>query len=310
MLKHEYIDYGYFGRCLKVYNESMEALITVDKGPRVISLKCPGMENIMCEDTNENSTMSGGRYAEVFGDKKWYIYGGHRIWFSPEHDPKSYYPDNDPVMVKQEGNRFIFTPPEQYETGLQFELILDFDETAGKITATHTIKNTGDETQNIAVWAMTVVDHDSIAILPQCDKPTGLLPNRTYTVWPYSDMHDDRLMFGNRFITIKQSDDCKTNFKLGFNDDKGYMAMWGKGQLFTKRFEYIEGAQYPDNGCNCECFTNFFMMEIESLSPLYDLEPNETMTHTEHWEIRPCNDSFDRKDEQSVAAFMERNVRQ
>ena len=83
MLKHEYIDYGYFGRCLKVSNESIEALITVDKGPRVISLKCSGMENIMGEDINEHSTMSGGRYAEVFGDKKWFIYGGHRIWFSP-----------------------------------------------------------------------------------------------------------------------------------------------------------------------------------------------------------------------------------
>ena len=47
MLKHEYIDYGYFGRCLKVSNESIEALITVDKGPRVISLKCSGMENII-----------------------------------------------------------------------------------------------------------------------------------------------------------------------------------------------------------------------------------------------------------------------
>ena len=309
MLKHEYIDYGYFGRCLKITNDSIEAIVTVDKGPRVISLKCSGKENIMCEDIGEHSTMAGGRFAEVFGDKKWYIYGGHRLWFSPEDDPKSYYPDNDPVDVKIDGNKFTFTPPEQTETGLQMAMILEFSESDGNIKVTHTVQNTANDEKKIAAWAMTVVDTESIAILPQCDKPTGLLPNRTYTIWPYSDMQDDRLFFGNRFITIKQDKNCKANFKLGFNDDKGYLAMYNKGQLFVKRFEYKEGAEYPDNGCNCECFTNFFMMEVESLSPLYTLKKGDTITHTENWSIAPCEESFDRRNEQSVADFVSKNVK-
>ncbi|MBR1749354.1 MAG: hypothetical protein IJ740_00535 [Ruminococcus sp.] len=308
MITHEYIDYGYFGRCLKIENDSIQALVTVDKGPRVISLKCKGYDNIMCEDINENSTMEGGKFKEVFGDKKWYIYGGHRLWFSPEDDPKSYYPDNDPVDVAVEGNVFTFTPPPQTETGLAMQMILDFDESTGRIDVTHKIKNTEDAQKTISAWAMTVVDVDSVAILPQSTKPTGLLPNRTYTIWPYSDMQDDRLFFGNEYITLKQDKDCKANFKLGFNDDKGYLAMFNKGQLFVKRFEYKEGEQYPDNGCNCESFTNFFMMEIESLSPLYTLRNGDEITHTEHWEIKPCADSFDRRDEKSVKEFMEKNI--
>ncbi len=308
MIKHGYIDYGYFGRCLMITNDSIELLVTVDKGPRIISLRCSGMENIMCEDINENSTMSGGRFAEVFGDKKWYIYGGHRLWFSPEHDPKSYYPDNDPVEVDINGNTFTFTPPVQTETGLAMQMILSVDESAGRVDVTHKIKNTEDDKKTIAAWAMTVVDKESVAVLPQSTKPTGLLPNRTYTIWPYSDMQDDRLFFGNEYITIKQDENCKANFKLGFNDDKGFLAMSNKGQLFVKRFDYREGEPYPDNGCNCECFTNFFMMEIESLSPLTELSKGDEITHTEHWEIRPCNDKFDRRDEKSVKDFIDKNI--
>lgn len=308
MIRFDYIDYNYFGKVLRARNESIEALITVEKGPRVISLKCNGFENIMCEDTNEHSTMSGGKFAEVFGDKKWYIYGGHRLWFSPEDDPKSYYPDNDPVDVKIDGSRVTLTPPEQTETGLAMQMILDFDETSGSITVTHKIKNIQDDKKKIAAWAMTVVDKESIAILPQTDKPTGLLPNRTYTVWPYSDMQDDRLFFGNKVITIKQDENCRANFKLGFNDEKGYLAMYNKGQLFVKKFDCTEGAEYPDNGCSCECFTNFFMMEVESLSPLKTLSKGDEITHTEHWYITPCNDSFDRKDEQSIMDFLSRNI--
>ena len=49
MIRFDYIDYNYFGKVLRARNESIEALITVEKGPRVISLKCTGFENIMCE---------------------------------------------------------------------------------------------------------------------------------------------------------------------------------------------------------------------------------------------------------------------
>ena len=308
MLKHEYIDYGYFGRCLKIENESIEALVTVDIGPRVISLKCKGMENIMGEDTNAYSTKDGGDFEKLFGNRKWYLYGGHRIWISPEDDPKSYYPDNDPVDVKIEGCKYTFTPPEQSEIRIREILTMEFDETKGEIKVTNTVRNTGSDIKNIAAWAVTVVDKGSLAILPQCEKPTGLLPNRTYTIWPYSDMQDDRLYFGNKYITIQQQSDCKDAFKLGFNDDKGYLAMVNKGQLFVKRFGYEEGAQYPDNGCSCECYTNFFMMEIESLSKIHSLGKNDEINHVEFWSIKPCDADFDRKNEQSIAEFIEKNV--
>lgn len=304
MLKFEEVDYGYFGRCLKIANEQSEMLVTVDIGPRIISYKLKDEENIMCEDIKENSTMEGGAFADVFGDRKWYIYGGHRLWFSPEHNPKSYYPDNDKVKYEITGNKVVFTPQQQTETEMQFVMEIVFDENDAKAEVNHIITNMGENDIKISPWAMTVVDENSLAILPQSSKDTGLLSNRNLSLWAYTDLYDDRLFIGNKYITVKQDSDCENNLKVGFNNEDGWLAMINKNQLFIKKFEYSENAEYPDNHCNCECFTNFFMMEIESLGQLKALSTGENVSHIEKWELYNCSSSFDRRNENEVAEFV------
>jgi len=51
----------------------------------------------------------------------------------------------------------------------------------------------------------------------------------------------------------------------------------------VKRFPYIEGATYPDCGCNFETYTAGDFMEVETLAPLTKLQPNESVTHIEQW---------------------------
>lgn len=308
MLKFEEINYDYFGKCLKITNEAMEMLVTVDLGPRIISYHLLGKENIMCEDRNENSTMAGGLFSEVFGDKKWYIYGGHRLWFSPEHNPRSYYPDNDRVDYKIEGNKVTFTPPPQYENGLRFEMTCEFSDLTAEVRVGHKITNLSDSEVKLSAWAMTVVDENSTAILPQCQKDTGLLSNRNLSLWAYTDIYDDRLFIGNKFITVKQSTCAKRNLKVGLNNEDGWLGMLNKGQFFVKKFDYDQAAEYPDNHCNCECFTNFFMMEIESLGPLTVLGKGDSACHTENWNIFACDLSFDRKNEDSIDEFLTHQV--
>ena len=57
------------------------------------------------------------------------------------------------------------------------------------------------------------------------------------------------------------------------------------GNLFVKKFDYDENATYPDNGCNCESYTNFKIMEIESLGPVTHLKPGETVSFVEKWNL-------------------------
>ena len=58
--------------------------------------------------------------------------------------------------------------------------------------------------------------------------------------------------------------------------------------MFVKQFEYEDGELYPDNGCNCESYTNFNIMEIEALGPITFLQPGETVEFVEKWNLF-CN---------------------
>ena len=72
---------------------------------------------------------------------------------------------------------------------------------------------------------------------------------------------------------------------MGANSDRGWIASLNHGHLFIKRFQYIVGAQYPDNGCSCEAYIDANMLEMETLSPLTELQPEDSITHVEEWEL-------------------------
>lgn len=300
--------YKSFGRCLKISDGSGELMVTLDVGPRIIYFALKGMENIMCEDEDGKSVMSGGKFAELFGDRQWRIYGGHRLWLSPEDDPRSYYPDNEKVSYKAEGNRFIFTPPPQLENGLQFEIEIDVSAGVAIPEVVHRIKNISRKPKKLSPWAMTVLDEGAVSIMPQCGKDTGLLANRNLSLWAYTDVYDPRLVISNSYIAVVQDSGSGRKLKVGFNNEEGWICAVTKGQLFTKRFTYDPSAEYPDNHCNCECFTNFFMTEIESLGALEELSPGEGVVHAERWELCPCGELPDVKDVPATEAFIKDRI--
>jgi len=57
------------------------------------------------------------------------------------------------------------------------------------------------------------------------------------------------------------------------------------GHLFVKTFRHIPGATYPDFGSSFEAFADGHMLELESLSPLTQVEPGEMVEHTECWSL-------------------------
>jgi hypothetical protein len=71
--------------------------------------------------------------------------------------------------------------------------------------------------------------------------------------------------------------------KIGAANKLGWVGYLRGKTLFIKRFPYVEGAHYPDFGCNFETYTAGDFMEVESLGPLAKLEPGESATHVEHW---------------------------
>lgn len=305
------IQYKNFGRCLELKNETATIVVTLDIGPRIISYHLNGKENILLEDEERVFFERGEAFKEYFGeDKTWYIYGGHRLWSSPESMPHSYVPDNDPVeySVLDCGNNekgVSLTPPPT-RTGQQHNIIIWLDNDSSRVQVVHNITNVSGAIVTLAPWPMTVCSAGGVEIFPQSTKDNGLLSNRRNVFWSYSDINDPRFFLGNKYGTLKQVPDSEGKFKIGMNNEDGWAAYVNKGQIFLKNFDMNIDGEYPDFGCNFETFTNGIFLECESLGELKTLKNGQVASITEEWELIECNDSFDPRSEESIDGFVKK----
>jgi hypothetical protein len=123
-------------------------------------------------------------------------------------------------------------------------------------------------------------------ILPQTDRDSGLLPNRMLSLWPQSRMNDPRVIWGDRYVILTQDVKNQDRFKIGYSNEMGWAAYVNQGHVFVKAFSFLPGAFYPDYGASSyEAFTAQYVMEMESLSPLGMLNPEETIEHKETWNL-------------------------
>ena len=280
------LTYKNYGSCLKLENAAAELIITLGVGPRVIAYNLKGKPNMMWTDTARTGAQSGPHFDSYFyPGATWYSYGGHRLWTSPESSPETYYPDNDPVEYVIKGNTVTLTPPPQKNNNLQYVITVTLDETSSKVTLSQKVVNTGGENKKFAVWGLTVLDIGGTEIIPHNTKDTGLLQNRLISVWPYDDMTDSRINWGNKYITVYADKNAAGPFKIGTNNQSGWAAYLNNGQLFVKHFTHFEDEEYPDYGCSFETYTCPEFLELETLSPLKDVAPGDSITHTETWEL-------------------------
>ncbi len=277
-MKIEPVEFGGWKNCLSLANEHAELVLTLDVGPRVISYRVPGGDNVL--KTNP----------EEFG-KSWepgfVLRGGHRLWLAPENE-RTYAPDNGPVqheIVAPNSVRLTNVPVAPWLIGKQLTVSLAAESSAVRLD--HRATNEGREPAQLATWGVTVMEPGGLEIIPQPalgEHPRDLLPERVLVPWPYTDMLDERWRWGRQFITLRQTEHSSPA-KLGLAHRARWVGYLMKNALFLKTFAYEEGAQYPDLGCNFETFTNAAMLEMETLSPLRALAPGESVGHTETWHL-------------------------
>jgi len=184
---------------------------------------------------------------------KWHIWGGHRLWVSPEDKPKSYSLDNKPVEIKEKRNSVIIYGNSEIKNSVQ--KIIEIKKKGKKV-----------------------------------DK-NGLLPDRHITLWPYTDITDKRLIFKKDFIFLKQDERIKKPVKIGAFISDFWTAYYVDGLFFLKEIEKVEG-EYPDYGCNVEAYTNSEFLELETLSPLKEVKPGDFLVHREIWSMKKAIKNF------------------
>jgi hypothetical protein len=276
--KVEKISYLGLPNCYKLSNGTVEAIVTSDVGPRVIRYGFRGAENILGEVPEATLTTELGDF------KPW---GGHRLWVAPEAKPRSYAPDNSPLVVAFEGERAIrLTAQADAGVGIEKEMRVALDAEGSTLSVSHKITNRSLWAIEAAPWALTIMRGGGTAIFPQepyISWDDYLLPARPLVLWHYTDLSDARWRIGRRFIRLGTDASATHPQKVGMLNKQGWAAYARGATLFVKRFAYEEGASYPDYGCNCETYTAGDFIEVESLAPLRRLEPGESAEHLERW---------------------------
>jgi hypothetical protein len=280
----EKISFKNYGQCLKITNGIIEAVVTVDFGPRVIKLSFVGGENFFHEDIEQENTVDGEPLEAIFGKgSKWFLYGGHRLWLSPEDMPLTYYPDNDPVEYKNIPGGVELLAPPQAVNDMQYRIELVMSEDKPVVSVKHYATNVGGVTKKKAVWPVTVMRRGGLEVVPQPTNNTGNLANRVLALWPYSDMSDERVYFGKKYITMRQDTDIKSAFKFGINNDRSWAGYFVNNGMFVKKYNHNPNGNYPDFGVSYETYTNNLVLEMETLGELVDITPGSTASQSEEW---------------------------
>lgn len=264
-------------KALKFANSSSELVVPTGFGPRIMSGRRKGGENLFLEIPEAKGGVSDFR-----------LRGGHRLWHAPEHGVRTYQPDNAaPKVVRHKGREAVsFVCETESKTGIQKAVTIEVLRDAFRIT--HTLTNHGLWPVELAPWALTMFRAGGIGVvplLPKGDHSKGdFLPNYSIIPWSYTDLSLPCWKFNPSFIGIDVAKAPHAQ-KLGISNYPGWSAYWLEGDLFVKYSPVMPGSGYPDLGSAFETFTNGQMIELETLGSLVRLEPGSSVDHVEEWTI-------------------------
>lgn len=261
--------------CIPLENGQLKLLVTKSVGPRILSLGFINEENLLAELPNFT--------ADCPGSGTFHFYGGHRLWHAPEDPTRTYQPDDAPVEISQLADGLKATQQIETKTGLQKSIEIQLATDSAQVTLTHRITNHALWDVICAPWAITQLKTGGTAVFPQTQTDTGLLPNRSLVMWPYTDMSNANVHWGSHYILLEAS--MKSAFKIGFPNPRGWQAYWLNGTLFVKHAEYKAQAEYYDFGSSSESYCNDLFIELETLAPITTIAPGATATHIETWNL-------------------------
>jgi hypothetical protein len=269
--------FGY-ERCLRLFNEAAELIITTDIGPRVLSYRLSEGESVLRAFPEQMGKS---------GEPEYLARGGHRLWTAPEND-LTYVPDNVPVTFERISSSSVrLIDPAKAPWLVRKELTVTLAEEGPGVTLRHRLINESPAEVSIATWGLTVMAPGGCQIIPQPPlgkHPDDLLPERVIVPWTYTDFSDDRWKLGPQFWRLTPRTGRPAT-KMGFLLNTGWVGYALPWAFFLKTVAHEPGAAYPDLGCNYETFSKADFIELETLGPLRTLPPGAATEHIERWHL-------------------------
>ena len=263
-----------FGDTLFAQSGKIKIGIPLEFGIRISHLSYEEGENLFFEQPNsmtELSTPDG-----------WRVRGGHRLWIAPE-STDVYYPDNEPVSYEIKNEEIIITQKNDPWLNIEKSMIISFI-SEDSLKVVHKIKNTSAKTRRCSLWGVSSMAPDGTEYISLEVRDGGYDPFHKISMWDYTSLGDERVTYERELITLKHRSTGK-KYKIGVSHPKDCVKYINKGIVFEKRYNIEREKQYPDGDVSFETFMCDHMVEVESLSPLYDIKAGESASHTEIWNL-------------------------
>lgn len=261
---------------IRLTNGHVELGVSTTFGPRITSFAEPGGENILAELGDLSIDLPDGR--------TFLLRGGHRLWAAPEVPEITYEPDNGPVSFVATAAGLELTQDASELVGIEKMIAVTIADDA--VVLTHTLTNRRREPLPVAPWAITQLVIGGTAIVPlhrDLADPHGYQPNASIAVWPYAGVNDSPFLMHNRLLLIEANRSTPT--KIGTSLDRGWLAYVRNGLVFVKRSQHVRSGTYVDLNASGQCYCDADFLELETLGPLAVLQPGESTTHVESWEL-------------------------
>lgn len=284
-------EYKGWHKCVFITNGEVELVVTTSVGPRILRYAYHGDENVLFEDKKLLGTSGGDT---------WKNYGGHRFWHCPETLGRTYFPDNFPVEyeILENGVKVVQV---QAENGIEETMEITLADKGSEVNVKHVLTNIGRWPIETAAWAITVMREGGYLAVPVVTHDeNALLPDRSIAFWPYAKYNDKRLYLGEEVITLEQDASPNRKFKFGLQNEAGVACYFVENNLFIKQHEHDVDAYYPDYNCSFESYTDNNILEVESLSPMYSVDPGESIEHNERWSLHKGIATPKRTDEEKI----------
>ena len=266
------------GRMLFLTDGKTEVGCALDFGIRISHLSVAGMENIFYEQPADCSDGIGSADG-------WRVYGGHRLWNTPEEDT-NYYPDNDPIDYELTDDGVILKQKPDPLRLVEKAIIIRFLED-GRVQLTNIIKNIAEEAIDTAAWGVNTLSGGDVDVdFCKAEVKSGGYPDRNIAMWGATSLMDERVTWTAEHLSTKFKP-LKDYFKIGLYTSSAKAAYVNaeKGQKFTLEFGADDFGKYPDGNANCELWLNTYCVEMESLGIVKHLEKGDSVEHTEFWRV-------------------------
>ena len=270
---------------VSVSNGSITVEALANAGPRIVGLRAadaPG--NLLAETPDLGWDTTTGRYE---------LFGGHRLWFSPEDPDRVAVPDSRGLAVAPLPDGLRLTGAVEPATGCVRSIELEVDPARPCLVVRHRVHNGGPLALELAPWSITQLPLGGRALLPQARATAGhhTRPNRNLVLWPYTSWDDPRLRVRDGLVTVEAV--AGADLKIGAFAAPGWVAYARDGTVLVRRFEPSPGEAHPDLGCNVETYCGARYLELEVLGPTRILAPGSAATLVEHWEVRAAGGADD-----------------